>query len=172
MATSALIAKLPFPKDVQNIIMDKVNAFDDLLVCGLNMKKEVIFYAHRNVHKPNATFVKVDKRTGKETAASFQTMAKMRVLCPTNVDYLCILYFEGLSKPPMMKFDEWLCENDDSDEEDEIYILNPKKANKYDKYNVQIIQMQDDEMIGISAASLLDMVSMSDYKSWNDIIYK
>ena len=32
--------------------------------------------------------------------------------------------------------------------------------------------MQDDEMIGISAASLLDMVSMSDYKSWNDIIYK
>jgi len=81
MATSALIAKLPFPKDVQNIIMDKVNAFDDLLVCGLNMKKEVVFYAHRNVHKPNATFVKVDKRTGKETAASFQTMAKMRVLC-------------------------------------------------------------------------------------------
>ena len=68
----------------------------------------------------------------------------------------------------MMKFDEWLCENDDSDEEDELYILNPK----YDKYNVQIIQMQDDEMIGISAASLLDMVSMSDYKSWNDIIYK
>jgi len=36
-----------------------------------------------------------------------------------------------------MKFDEWLCENDDSDEEDELYILNPK----YDKYNVQIIQI-------------------------------